>query len=120
MSWWYFKIHFTSSQRCDAKQDPTEVLDGDAILVIWTWDAASGGEESVNVSVAYELQDGLILNGAANFDIETFDGSGDGGSYYPLNEPGTNGKGCFLTSILQWNLNQRWRTFAWSNNNSDH
>ena len=86
-------------------QDPTEVLDGDAILVIWTWDAASGGEETVNVSVAYELQDGLILTGAANFDIETFDGSGDGGGYYPLNEPlRTNGKGSPLDISIAMEL----------------
>ncbi len=59
--------------------DPTEVLEGDAILVIWTWDGAAGGIETVGVSVSYELQAGLVLTGSTNFEIETFDGSGDGG-----------------------------------------
>ena len=86
-------------------QDPTEVLDGDAILVIWTWDGASGGEETVNVSVSYELQDGLTLDGAADFDIETFDSTGDGGGYYPLNEPlRTNGKGSPLDISVSMEL----------------
>ena len=47
----------------------------------------------------------MILNGAANFDIETFDGSGDGGSYYPLNEPlRTNGKGSPLDISIAMEL----------------
>ena len=66
-------------------EDPTEVLEGEAILVIWTWTDAKGGQESVNVTVTYELQDGLTLTGASDFDIETFDGTGEGGSFYPLN-----------------------------------
>ena len=85
--------------------DPTEVLEGEAILVIWTWDGASGGEETVNVSVSYELQEGLTLDGSANFDIETFDGTGDGGGYYPLNEPlRTNGKGSPLDVSITMEL----------------
>ncbi|MDP6866448.1 MAG: hypothetical protein QGG62_05880, partial [Candidatus Poseidoniaceae archaeon] len=85
--------------------DPTEVLEGEAILVIWTWDGASGGEETVNVSVSYELQEGLTLEGSANFDIETFDGTGDGGGYYPLNEPlRTNGKGSPLDVSISMEL----------------
>ncbi len=85
--------------------DPTEVLEGEAILVIWTWDGASGGEETVNVSVSYELQDELTLDGSANFDIETFDGTGDSGGYYPLNEPlRTNGKGSPLDVSITMEL----------------
>ena len=64
-------------------EDPTEVLDGEAILVIWTWDGASGGEETVNVSVSYELQTGIILQGASDFNIETFDGTGESGWIIP-------------------------------------
>ncbi len=86
-------------------EDPTEVLDGEAILVIWTWDGAAGGQETVSVSVSYELQDGLILTGSTSFDIETFDGSGDGGGYYPLNEPlRTNGKGSPLDVYMSMEL----------------
>ena len=85
--------------------DPTEVLEGDSILVIWEWDGASGGEESVNVSVTYELQEGLILTGTADFDIETFDGTGEGGGFYPLNEPlRTNGKGSPLDLSISMEL----------------
>jgi len=85
--------------------DPTEVLDGEAILVIWTWDGAAGGVESVSVSISYELQEGLILTGSTNFEIETFDGSGDGGGYYPLNEPlRTNGKGSPLDVSISMEL----------------
>ena len=86
-------------------EDPTEVLDGEAILVIWTWDGASGGEETVNVSVSYELQTGIILQGASDFDIETFDGTGEGGGYYPQNEPlRTNGKGSPLDISITMDL----------------
>ena len=85
--------------------DPTEVLEGEAILVIWTWDGAAGGIETVGVSVSYELQSGLILTGSTNFEIETFDGSGDGGGYYPLNEPlRTNGKGSPLDVSIKMEL----------------
>ena len=85
--------------------DPTEVLEGDSILVIWEWDGASGGEESVNVSVTYELQEGLILTGTADFDVETFDGTGEGGGFYPLNEPlRTNGKGSPLDVSISMEL----------------
>ena len=85
--------------------DPTEVLEGDSILVIWEWDGASGGEESVNVSVTYELQEGLILAGTADFEIETFDGTGEGGGFYPLNEPlRTNGKGSPLDVSISMEL----------------
>ena len=85
--------------------DPTEVLEGDSILVIWEWDGASGGEETVNVSVTYELQEGLILTGTGDFDIETFDGTGEGGGFYPLNEPlRTNGKGSPLDVSISMEL----------------
>lgn len=85
--------------------DPTEVLEGEAILVIWTWDGAAGGIETVEVSVSYELQAGLILTGSTSFEIETFDGSGDGGGYYPLNEPlRTNGKGSPLDISITMEL----------------
>jgi hypothetical protein len=63
--------------------DPTEVLEGDAILVIWEWADGSGGQETVNVSVAYEFQEGLVLTGSSDFEIETFDGAGTGGGFYP-------------------------------------
>ena len=86
-------------------EDPTEVLDGEAILVIWTWDGAAGGVETVGVSVSYELQEGLTLTGSTSFEIETFDGSGDGGGYYPLNEPlRTNGKGSPLDVSISMEL----------------
>lgn len=85
--------------------DPTEVLDGDAILVIWEWDGASGGQESVNVSVSYEFQEGLVLTGSSDFEIETFDGTGSGGGFYPANEPlRTNGKGSPLDVSISMEL----------------
>ena len=88
--------------------DPTEVLEGDSILVIWEWDGASGGEETVNVSVTYELQEGLIVTGTADFDIETFDGTGEGGGFYPLNEPlRTNGKGSPLDVSISMELDSK-------------
>ena len=89
-------------------EDLTEVLDGEAILVIWTWDGASGGEETVNVSVSYELQTGIILQGASDFNIETFDGTGEGGGYYPLNEPlRQTVKARHLIFPSQWNLKRK-------------
>ena len=85
--------------------DPTEVLEGEAILVIWTWDGAAGGIETIDVSVSYELQTGLVLTGSTSFEIETFDSSGDGGGYYPLNEPlRTNGKGSPLDVSIKMEL----------------
>ena len=85
--------------------DPTEVLEGEAILVIWTWDGAAGGIETIDVSVSYELQTGLMLTGSTSFEIETFDSSGDGGGYYPLNEPlRTNGKGSPLDVSIKMEL----------------
>ena len=85
--------------------DPTEVLEGEAILVIWTWDGAAGGIETIDVSVSYELQTGLVLTGSTSFEIETFDSSGDGGGYYPLNEPlRTNGKGSPLDVSINMEL----------------
>ena len=67
--------------------DPTEVSDGDAILVIWTWDGAAGGVETVDVSMEYVLQPGVKLTGLTMFEIETCDSNGGSGGYYPLNEP---------------------------------
>ena len=59
----------------------------------------------MNVSVTYELQEGLILTGTADFDIETFDGTGEGGGFYPLNEPlRTNGKGSPLDVSISMEL----------------
>ena len=85
--------------------DPTEVTDGDSILVIWTWDSASGGVETVDVSSEYVLQPGVKLPVSSTFEIETFDSTGDGGGYYPLNEPlRTSGKGSRLSITMDLEL----------------
>ena len=85
--------------------DPTEVSDGDAILVIWTWDGASGGVETVDVSMEYVLQPGVKLTGLTMFEIETFDSNGGSGGYYPLNEPlRTSGRGSPLSITMNLEL----------------
>ncbi|MDB2541845.1 hypothetical protein N9X31_00275 [Candidatus Poseidoniales archaeon] len=85
--------------------DPTEVSDGDAILVIWTWDGASGGVETVDVSMEYILQPGVKLTGLTMFEIETFDSNGGSGGYYPLNEPlRTSGRGSPLSITMNLEL----------------
>ena len=83
--------------------DPTEVLEGEAILVIWTWDGAAGGIETVGVSVSYELKQ-AHLDGFYNFEIETFDGQAMGW-LLSLNEPlRTNGKGSPLDVSITMEL----------------
>ena len=85
--------------------DPTEVSDGDAILVIWTWDGAAGGVETVDVSMAYVLQPGVKLTGLTMFEIETFDSNGGSGGYYPLNEPlRSSGRGSPLSITMNLEL----------------
>jgi len=79
------------------------VLDGDpietgvegAVRITWTWSGASGGVESIDVEVSFNLQTtGPSLSGSATFEIETFDTGGGTGSYYPPDEPlRTNGDG---------------------------
>ena len=85
--------------------DPTEVSDGDAILVIWTWDGAAGGFETVDVSMEYVLQPGVKLTGLTMFEIETFDSNGGSGGYYPLNEPlRSSGRGSPLSISMDLEL----------------
>ena len=85
--------------------DPTEVSDGDAILVIWTWYGAAGGVETVDVSMEYVLQPGVKLTGLTMFEIETFDSNGGGGGYYPLNEPlRSSGRGSPLSISIDMAL----------------
>lgn len=85
--------------------DPTEVSEGDAILVIWTWDGAAGGVETVDVSMEYVLQPGVKLTGITIFEIETFDSNGGSGGYYPLNEPlRSSGRGSPLTVSIDLEL----------------
>ena len=85
--------------------DPTEVSDGDAILVIWTWDGAAGGVETVDVSMEYVLQPGVKLTGLTMFEIETFDSNGGSGGYYPLNEPlRSSGRGSPLSITMNLEL----------------
>ena len=85
--------------------DPTEVSDGDAILVIWTWDGAAGGVETVDVSMEYVLQPGVKLTGLTVFEVETFDSNGGSGGYYPLNEPlRTSGRGSPLSITMNLEL----------------
>ena len=75
--------------------DPIETSVGDAVRITWTWDGASGGTESINVEVIFNLQTtGPTLSGSTTFEIETFDTGGGTGSYYPPDEPlRTNGDG---------------------------
>ena len=85
--------------------DPTEVTEGDSILVIWTWDTASGGVETVDVSSEYTLQPGVKLTVSSTFEVETFDSNGDGGGYYPLNEPlRSSGRGSPLSIKMDLEL----------------
>jgi len=75
--------------------DPIETRVGDAVRITWTWGDASGGIESINVEVIFNLQTtGPTLSGSTTFEIETFDTGGGTGSYYPPDEPlRTNGDG---------------------------
>ena len=85
--------------------DPTEVSEGDAILVIWTWDGASGGVETIEISTEYVLQAGVKLTGSTTFEIETFDSNGGSGGYYPLNEPlRSSGRGSPLSITIDMAL----------------
>lgn len=85
--------------------DPTEVSEGDAILVIWTWEGAAGGVETVDVSMEYVLQPGVKLTGLTVFEVETFDSNGGSGGYYPLNEPlRSSGRGSPLSITIDLEL----------------
>ena len=85
--------------------DPTEVSEGDAILVIWTWEGAAGGVETVDVSMEYVLQPGVKLTGLTVFEVETFDSNGGSGGYYPLNEPlRSSGRGSPLSITMDLEL----------------
>ena len=85
--------------------DPTEVSEGDAILVIWTWEGAAGGVETVDVSMEYVLQPGVKLTGLTVFEVETFDSNGGSGGYYPLNEPlRSSGRGSPLSITMDLQL----------------
>ena len=68
-------------------------------MVTWTWTEASGGEQSIQVSVKLNLQEGgPLIEGSAQFTIETSDTGGGTGTFYPDNEPlRTGGSGSPLT-----------------------
>ncbi len=68
--------------------NPVETQNGDSIMVTWTWQEASGGEETIQVSIRISLQaSGPLLSGQADFLVETFDTGGGTGTFYPQNEP---------------------------------
>jgi len=86
--------------------DPIETAAGDAVRVTWTWTDASGGEETINVEVELEFQQGQpSLKGSTTFDIETFDTGGGTGTYYPPDEPlKTDGAGSQLDVDIEMHL----------------
>lgn len=86
--------------------DPIETASGDTVRVTWTWDKASGGIETIKVEVELQFQPGMpALKGSTTFEIETFDGSGGTGTYYPPDEPlRTNGDGSSLDIDIQMDL----------------
>lgn len=68
--------------------DPIETKSGDSIFVTWTWQGASGGVETIQISVSLSVQpSGPTLSGQASFEIETFDTGGGTGTFYPQDEP---------------------------------
>ena len=79
--------------------EPIKTQSGDSIVVTWTWTEASGGEQSIQVSVKLNLQEGgPLIEGSAQFTIETSDTGGGTGTFYPENEPlRTGGSGSPLT-----------------------
>ncbi len=78
--------------------DPIETASGDMVRVTWTWSEAAGGTEVINVEIDLLFQQGKpSLKGSATFEIETFDGGGGTGTYYPPDEPlRTDGDGSGL------------------------
>ena len=68
--------------------NPVETQSGDSIIITWTWQGAAGGEETIQVSVRISLQSsGPLLSGQSDFLVETFDGGGGTGTFYPQEEP---------------------------------
>ena len=68
--------------------DPIETQRGDSILVTWTWQGASGGEQTIQITVRLTLQNnGPIIQGDTQYTIETSDTGGGTGTYYPDDEP---------------------------------
>ncbi len=68
--------------------NPVETQSGDSIIITWTWQGAAGGEETIQVSIRVSLQSsGPLLSGQSDFLVETFDGGGGTGTFYPQDEP---------------------------------
>ena len=68
--------------------NPVQTQNGDSFIITWTWQGASGGEETIQVSIRVSLQSsGPLLSGQSEFLVETFDGGGGTGTFYPSNEP---------------------------------
>ena len=68
--------------------NPVETQSGDSIIITWTWQGAAGGEETIQVSIRLSLQSsGPLLSGQSDFLVETFDGGGGTGTFYPQEEP---------------------------------
>lgn len=68
--------------------NPVETQNGDSIMITWTWQGASGGEETIQVSIRISLQpSGPLLSGQSEFLVETSDGGSGTGTFYPSDEP---------------------------------
>ena len=68
--------------------NPVETQNGDSIMITWTWQGASGGEETIQVSIRISLQpSGPLLSGQSEFFVETSDGGSGTGTFYPSDEP---------------------------------
>lgn len=91
----------------DVSGDPIETSSGEFVRLTWTWRANNEGAHNITIEAIIQLQAGTpIMSGLTEFMIDTYDdGSGEGGVYYPSNEPlRTDGAGSHLTVKMDMTL----------------
>jgi hypothetical protein len=91
----------------DVSGDPIETSSGEFVRLTWTWRANNEGAHNITIEAIIQLQAGTpIMSGLTEFMIDTYDdGSGEGGVYYPLNEPlRTDGSGSYLNVKMDMTL----------------
>jgi hypothetical protein len=91
----------------DLSGDPIETSSGEFVRLTWTWRATSPGEQNITIGARIQLQPGTpVMSGSTEFTIDPFDdGSGEGGVFYPTNEPlRTDGAGSPLAVTMNMEL----------------
>ena len=91
----------------DLSSDPIETSSGEFVRLTWTWRATSPGEQNITIGARIQLQPGTpVMSGSTEFTIDPFDdGSGEGGVFYPTNEPlRTDGAGSPLAVTMNMEL----------------